>query len=231
MSNIEPKWTEEELGSDGISKKDLVAYLQESGSNDFLLAHKLNGKLASVVKTAKKPALVTAYKELFETKQFRSSTEVPASEVKKEKTQVAAAAAAGDNEAKAAKKEQPTDEAKYTKKVTKKGSGDRKPQKGDRKPQKGDRVSVFYTGRLQDGTEFDSNIKTKGRKAPTPLVFKVGTGRVIRGWDEALLTMVKGEKATLEIQPEWAYGQRGVEASGIPANATLIFDVELVDLE
>ncbi|KAJ2390787.1 FK506-binding protein 2B, partial [Coemansia sp. RSA 2559] len=179
MSNIEPKWTEEELGSDGVSKKDLVAYLQESGSNDFLLAHKLNGKLASVVKTAKRPALVMAYKALFETKQFRSSTEVPASEVKKEKT---AAEAAGDDEAKAAKKEQPTDEAKYTKKVTKKGSGDRKPQKGDR-------VSVFYTGRLQDGTEFDSNVKAKGRKAPTPLVFKVGTGRVIRGWDEALLTM------------------------------------------
>ncbi|KAJ2548405.1 FK506-binding protein 2B [Coemansia sp. RSA 1933] len=218
MSSLEQRWTEEELGGDSISKKDLVAYLQESGSNDFLLAHKLNGKLASVVKTAKKPALVAAYKDLFETKRFRSSTEAPASEVKKEKT-------ASETVVPEKSKEQPsTEEVKYTKKVNKKGSGDRLPKKGDR-------VSVFYTGRLEDGTEFDSNVKAKGRKAPTPLSFKVGTGRVIRGWDEALLTMVKGEKATLEIQPEWAYGQRGVDAAGIPPNAKLIFDVELVDIE
>ncbi|KAJ1668720.1 FK506-binding protein 2B [Coemansia sp. RSA 1813] len=215
MSDIEAKWTVEEVNGDSVSKKDLVSYLQESGNNDFLVAHKLNGKLASVVKTAKKPALVAAYKTLFETKQFRSSNEAPASEVKKEKT------VAHENKA---EKEQVVEEAKYTKKVSKKGSGDRMPKKGDR-------VSVFYTGRLENGTEFDSNVKAKGRKAPTPLVFKVGTGRVIRGWDEALMTMVKGEKATLTIQPDWAYGQRGVEAAGIPPNATLIFDVELVDLE
>ncbi|KAJ2238886.1 FK506-binding protein 2B, partial [Coemansia sp. RSA 455] len=67
-SEITPKWTAEELAGEGVSKKDLVSYLHESGSNTFLLAHKLNGKLASVVKTAKKPALIAAYKNLFETK-------------------------------------------------------------------------------------------------------------------------------------------------------------------
>ncbi|KAJ1991005.1 FK506-binding protein 2B [Coemansia spiralis] len=218
MSQIELKWTDEEVASEGVSKKDLVAFLQENGSNAFLLAHKLNGKLASVVKTAKKPALISAYKNLFETKQFRSADEIPASEVKQEKL------AEASGEEKSSKQAPKVEEPKYTKKVTKNGAGQRCPQKGDR-------VSVFYTGRLEDGTEFDSNMKPKGRKPATPLVFKVGTGRVIRGWDEALMTMVQGEKATLTIQPEWAYGQRGVEASGIPSNATLIFDVELAQIE
>ncbi|KAJ2657181.1 FK506-binding protein 2B [Coemansia sp. RSA 1200] len=225
MSQIEPKWTVEELGGDGVSKKDLVEYLQETGANDFLVAHRLNGKLASVVKTAKKPALIETYKQLFATKQFRTSDEIPASEVKKEKIadpEEESKQECVDGSGKAALEK--AEEPKYTKKVTKKGSGSRPPAKGDR-------VSVFYTGKLENGKEFDSNVKTKGRKAPTPLVFKVGTGRVIRGWDEALMTMVKGEKATLTIQPEWAYGQRGMEAASIPPNSTLIFDVELVDIE
>jgi len=66
----------------------------------------------------------------------------------------------------------------------------------------------------------------KGKK-PLPLRFKVGVGKVIRGWDEALLTMSAGEKAEITIQPEWAYGKKGVEGK-VPPNAVLIFDVELV---
>uniref|UniRef100_A0A670HU84 peptidylprolyl isomerase n=1 Tax=Podarcis muralis TaxID=64176 RepID=A0A670HU84_PODMU len=84
---------------------------------------------------------------------------------------------------------------KYTKSVLKKGDKINFPQKGDV-------VYCWYTGKLQDGTVFDSNIQTssKKKKAAKPLSFKVGIGKVIRGWDEALLTMSKGEKAHLEIE-------------------------------
>ncbi|KAJ2437879.1 FK506-binding protein 2B [Coemansia sp. RSA 2424] len=220
-SEITPKWTAEELAGESVSKKDLVSFLHETGSNTFLLAHKLNGKLASVVKTAKKPALISAYKDLFETKQFRSSDEVSATEIKQEK----AAAAADPSTEQPAEAEPAVVEApKYTKRIIKKGTGLGCPSKGDR-------VSVFYSGWLENGTLFDTNTKSKGRKPASPLVFKVGTNTVIRGWDEALLTMKKGEVASLTIQPEWAYGQRGNEAGGIPPNATLKFEVTLVQFD
>ncbi|KAJ2785667.1 FK506-binding protein 2B [Coemansia javaensis] len=222
-SEIQPRWSAEELDGDGVSKKDLVAFLQESGSNAFLLAHKLNGKLANVAKTAKRPALVAAYADLFATKQFRASDEAAADTIRQERAADAGAPQDAPGEP-AEPAERKAEEPKYEKAVLKKGTGDRHPAKGDR-------VSVFYTGTLEDGTVFDSNAERRGRKAPTPLVFKVGTGRVIRGWDEALMTMTKGEKARLTIRPEWAYGQRGLEDAGIPPNATLVFTVELVDID
>ncbi|KAJ2480994.1 FK506-binding protein 2B [Coemansia sp. RSA 2131] len=214
MSAIEQKWTAEELASDTVSKKDLAVFLQESGSNEFLLKHKLNGKLPNVVKTTKKPHLISAYTDLFATQQFRSADEASATSIKQDKP-IAVVESKPDSDK--------PEEIKYVKVVLKKGTGDRCPAKGDR-------VSVFYTGMLEDGTVFDDNTEHKGRKPPTPLVFKVGTGRVIRGWDECLMTMVRGEKAKLTIKPEWAYGQRGHEAGGIPPNATLTFTVQLVDI-
>ncbi|KAK7835963.1 hypothetical protein U0070_004054 [Myodes glareolus] len=72
---------------------------------------------------------------------------------------------------------------------------------------------------------------SKKKKNAKPLSFKVGIGKVIRGWDEALLTMSKGEKARLEIEPEWAYGKKGQPDAKIPPNAKLIFEVELVDID
>ncbi|KAJ2157491.1 FK506-binding protein 2B [Coemansia sp. RSA 552] len=213
---IERKWTAEELNGDGVSKRDLVSFLRDSGSNEFVLQHKLNGKLPNVVKTAKRPALLAAYEDLFATKQFRSADEVSAAEVKRDKPQVEEQ----ESTSSGAKVEE---EIKYQKTVLKKGTGERCPSKGDT-------VGVFYKGTLEDGTVFDQNTERKGRKDPTPLAFKVGTGRVIRGWDEALMTMVLGEKARLTIRPEWAYGRKGLEAGGIPPNATLIFEVELVNI-
>jgi peptidylprolyl isomerase len=90
-----------------------------------------------------------------------------------------------------------------------------------RSPKFGDAVTVHYTGKLLDGTEFDSSIK-RGQ----PATFKIG--QVIQGWNEALLAMKKGEKRLLIIPPELGYGERG-HPGVIPPNSFLIFEVELLD--
>lgn len=92
---------------------------------------------------------------------------------------------------------------------------------GTDSPKQGQKVTVHYTGTLMDGRIFDSSIH---RGAPVD--FKVG--QVIDGWNEALVTMHRGEKRTLIIPPELGYGVYGVP-NVIPPNSTLIFDVELLD--
>lgn len=92
-------------------------------------------------------------------------------------------------------------------------------------PETGDLVSVHYIGRLEDGTEFDNSYE-RGQ----PFQFQLGVGEVIPGWDEGIALMRVGEKATLTIPPDLAYGSAG--AGGvIPPDATLIFETELVAVD
>ncbi len=99
----------------------------------------------------------------------------------------------------------------------------RKPGTGTETPHYGSIAIVDYDLRLLDGTFIESSLKNG-----SPLTIPVGVGRVIKGWDEALLTMKRGEKRTL-IVPHWlAYGIAG-SPPNIPPYATLVFDVELRD--
>jgi peptidylprolyl isomerase len=90
-------------------------------------------------------------------------------------------------------------------------------------PESGDTISVHYTGRLEDGTEFDSS------EGGEPIQFVLGAGQVIEGWDLGFEGMKVGGKRELTIPPALGYGAQGAPPT-IPPNATLIFDVELVDV-
>ena len=90
----------------------------------------------------------------------------------------------------------------------------------------GKMVSVHYTGKFQDGKVFDSSI-SRGE----PITFPLGKGRVIKGWDEGIAMMKVGGKARLTIPPDLAYGESGAGSGVIPPNATLVFDVELVEMK
>ncbi|HYC34519.1 MAG TPA: FKBP-type peptidyl-prolyl cis-trans isomerase [Candidatus Paceibacterota bacterium] len=96
--------------------------------------------------------------------------------------------------------------------------------------QTGDTVTVHYTGKLLDGTIFDSSIP-RG----TPFEFRLGEGRVIAGWEEGVKGMKVGEMRVLTIPGNMAYGTRGIpNGKGgflIPPNATLVFDVELLGIK
>ena len=90
-------------------------------------------------------------------------------------------------------------------------------------PGPGDEVSVHYVGTLEDGTVFDSS-----RRRRKPFKFTLGQGAVIEGWDLAVESMQVGEMVELTCAPEFAYGPAGAPPA-IPPNATLSFEIELLD--
>jgi FKBP-type peptidyl-prolyl cis-trans isomerase FkpA len=92
-------------------------------------------------------------------------------------------------------------------------------------PSPGKIVKVHYTGWLEDGTKFDSSFD----HGDQPIDFPIGVGRVIKGWDEGVITMKVGGKRKLVIPPQLGYGARG--AGPIPPNSTLVFEVELLGVQ
>ncbi|XP_077028528.1 peptidyl-prolyl cis-trans isomerase FKBP2 [Agelaius phoeniceus] len=101
----------------------------------------------------------------------------------------------------------------------------RRPERCGERSRRGDVLTLHYTGTLEDGTPFDSSLSRE-----QPFVFSLGTGQVIKGWDQGLLGMCEGEKRKLVIPPELGYGDRGAPPK-IPGGAVLIFEVELLKIE
>uniref|UniRef100_A0A0F7H0D3 peptidylprolyl isomerase n=1 Tax=Melianthus villosus TaxID=377280 RepID=A0A0F7H0D3_9ROSI len=97
-----------------------------------------------------------------------------------------------------------------------------KPESCQIQAHKGDRIKVHYQGKLTDGTVFDSSFERGD-----PIEFELGSGQVIKGWDQGLLGMCVGEKRKLKIPAKLGYGAQGSPPT-IPGGATLIFDTELV---
>ena len=92
-------------------------------------------------------------------------------------------------------------------------------------PKKGDKLKMHYIGTLaSNGNKFDSS-----RDKDKPFIFTIGVGQVIQGWDEGVLQMTLGEKSKLEIPSSMGYGAQGA-GNVIPANADLIFEVELLKI-
>jgi len=95
---------------------------------------------------------------------------------------------------------------------------------GVRFPKTGDRVKIHYVGTLSDGKKFDSS-----RDRGSPFETQIGVGKVIKGWDEGVPQLSVGQKAILTATPDYAYGARGFPPV-IPPNATLQFEVELLEI-
>jgi FKBP-type peptidyl-prolyl cis-trans isomerase len=130
----------------------------------------------------------------------------------------------GKPEPKAEAKPEPKAEAKPGDANAKLGIQDLVVGKGT-EAKRGDSVVVHYVGTLTDGKEFDSS-----KKHGKPFDFVLGAGRVIKGWDEGVSGMKVGGKRKLTVPPSYGYGERGFPPV-IPPNATLLFEVELLEVK
>lgn len=100
-----------------------------------------------------------------------------------------------------------------------------KPDSCEKQAKNGDMLEMHYTGTLEDGKKFDSS-----RDRAEPFKFQIGVGQVIKGWEEGVQGMCVGETRKLMVPPELGYGDQGA-GDIIPGGATLIFDVELINIE
>ncbi|NXI38280.1 FKBP3 isomerase, partial [Galbula dea] len=218
-------WSAEELRSEALPKKDIIKFLQEHAAQAFLAEHKLLGQVKNVAKTANKEQLIAAYTQLFNTQRFKGTDGAEKAAEKSKPTK------AEEAKGKAVKPEEAVEEGppKYTKSILKKGDKTNFPKKGDT-------VHCWYTGKLQDGTVFDTNIQTssKKKKAAKPLSFKVGIGKVIRGVSKPFnnfLTIPKEFSCCRMQIVSCSSCFLGRQKGKIPPNAKLFFEVELVDIE
>lgn len=214
---VERPWSDEQLKSDDLGKREIITFLQSHSSKEFLAKHKLLGSAKNAMKICKKEGLIVAYNELFETKAFGEGAG--------EKLVAAVTEKVKSLDTKDSKSEEVKEIPKFQKSSVLK--------KGDKVnfPKPGDKVKCYYIGKLGDGTVFDSLQPGTKKKKNQPLQFKVGKGNVIKGWDQALLTMSVGEKCEVVIEPEWAYGKAGKPEAKIPSNATLHFEIDLVAID
>lgn len=100
-----------------------------------------------------------------------------------------------------------------------------RPDECPRKTKVGDKLSMHYTGKLTDGTKFDSSLD-RGQ----PFEFTLGSGQVIQGWERGLKGMCVGEKRRLKIPSSLGYGSSGMPPT-IPPSAGLVFEVELLEIK
>lgn len=214
--SVERKWSESEILSDSVSKRDVMEFLKANAAEQFLSEQRLMGSMKNVLKTSKKDQLIVSYNLMFEKNAFVGSEyDVPV-----EKTVPNMQNLSLDGKGDKKKAAEVEEEPKFKKIVLKKGDKVNFPKVGDE-------VQCYYIGKLQNGTVFDSLQPGTKKKPNPPLRFRVGKGHVIKGWDRALMKMSQGEKAEITIEPEWAYGKQGKPESKIPPNATLIFEVDL----
>jgi len=257
MSEPQAPWTQEEVTTEKVTKKQIVEFLQHNGNNDFLTKHALKGSVVNVTKKAKKDDLTDAYKELFEIKAFRTAKDDIAAQQNKETAASKHAKDASEAHHDTKEEKKAKVEVVYFTKTT------IKPGDQSTFAKKGETVEIYYTGKLDDGTVFDTNapvgaakakapaadaakgakddkkddkkapekgaVEKKG-KAAVPLKVQVGKGKLVRGFDEALTQISKGEKAKIVIPAEHGYGKKGKPESKIPPNANLTFEVEVVDI-
>ncbi|KAJ3283345.1 FK506-binding protein 2B [Rhizoclosmatium sp. JEL0117] len=224
----EQPWTEADLKDEKVSKKELVDYILANANFDFIVAKKFTAKPALLVKNTKRNDLVQIYKDLFASSSFRSESDPSLEEAlaklalekqaAKKETSGTAKAAESTHVA-PVKKEKVVAPPKYTKVITSKGDSMNFPVNGDS-------VSVFYTGKY-NGVVFDTN---QVAKKPVALKVQVGRNTVCRGWDEALLTMSKNEKATITIESEWAFGKKGKPEFKIPPGANVVYELHLAGI-
>jgi len=155
---VKEPWTKEELQSENVSKKQILEFLTQKASSQFLQDNKLTGKVPNLVKAYGKPDLIKLFDALFVTKSFRNEQDEKEQQQQEEKQENKQEVKPEKKQDKEPKKEKEVESPKfYTKAIVKRGDGNSFPNKGDM-------VSVRYKGSLENGTVFDTNEAKKAKK-------------------------------------------------------------------